>query len=127
MLTKDDAVPSKPVSLRSALTRRAAVVAGSAAAAALFATVPAPPAAASAVAPTSPTAVVTTPVIRLAATKPAAMFAGIAKNGSGSAGHDSLIAVRDSVEMTAGALMPGDLLRISAATPTAWGDAIDVP
>jgi cell wall-associated NlpC family hydrolase len=66
-------VPPKPVSLRSALTRRAAVVAGSAAAAALFATVPAPPAATPAVAPTSPTAVMTAPVVRLAATKPAAI------------------------------------------------------
>jgi len=65
-------VPTKPVSLRSALTRRAAVVAGSAAAAALFATVPAPPAATPAVSPASP-AVVTAPVVRLAATKPAAI------------------------------------------------------
>jgi len=65
-------VPTKPVSLRSALTRRAAVVAGSAAAAALFATIPAPPAATPAVSPASP-AVVTAPVVRLAATKPAAI------------------------------------------------------
>ena len=72
MLTKDDAVPTNPVSLRSALTRRAAVVAGSAAAAALFATIPAPPAATPAVSPASP-AVVTAPVVRLAATKPAAI------------------------------------------------------
>lgn len=63
-------MPTSPVSLRSALSRRAAVVAGSAAAAALFATVPAPPAAAP-VAPASP--VVTAPVVRLAATKPAAI------------------------------------------------------
>ena len=73
MLTKDDAVPTNPVSLRSALTRRAAVVAGSAAAAALFATVPAPPAAAPALPAMSSTAVVATPVVRLAATKPAAI------------------------------------------------------
>jgi len=70
-------VPTNPVSLRSALSRRAAVVAGSAAAAALFATVPAPPAAAPALPATSSAAVVrtpvTTPVIRLAATKPAAI------------------------------------------------------
>jgi len=70
-------VPTNPVSLRSALTRRAAVVAGSAAAAALFATVPAPPAAAPALPAMSSTAVVatpvTTPVVRLAATKPAAI------------------------------------------------------
>ena len=66
-------MPTKPVSLRSTLTRRAAVVAGSAAAAALFATVPAPPAATPAVSPSSPTAVVTAPVVRLAATKPAAI------------------------------------------------------
>jgi len=66
-------VPTNPVSLRSALTRRAAVVAGSAAAAALFATVPAPPAAAPAFPATSSTAVVATPVVRLAATKPAAI------------------------------------------------------
>ena len=70
-------MPTNPVSLRSALTRRAAVVAGSAAAAALFATVPAPPAAAPALPATSSAAVVrtpvTTPVIRLAATKPAAI------------------------------------------------------
>jgi cell wall-associated NlpC family hydrolase len=72
VLTKDDAVPSNPVFLRSAITRRAAVVAGSAAAAALFATVPAPPAAAPAVPPANPT-VVTTPVVPLAATKPAAI------------------------------------------------------
>ena len=72
MLTKDDAVPTKPVSLRSALTRRAAVVAGSAAAAALFATVPAPPTATPAV-PAATPAVVTEPVVRLAATKPAAI------------------------------------------------------
>ena len=65
-------MPTKPVSLRSALTRRAAVVAGSAAAAALFATIPAPPAATPAVSPASP-AVVTAPVVRLAATKPAAI------------------------------------------------------
>ena len=66
-------MPTNPVSLRSALTRRAAVVAGSAAAAALFATVPAPPAAAPALPATSSTAVVATPVVRLAATKPAAI------------------------------------------------------
>jgi peptidoglycan DL-endopeptidase CwlO len=70
-------VPTNPVSLRSALTRRAAVVAGSAAAAALFATVPAPPAAAPALPAMSSTAVVATPVatpvVRLAATKPAAI------------------------------------------------------
>ncbi len=66
-------MPTNPVSLRSALTRRAAVVAGSAAAAALFATVPAPAAAAPPAPPTSPIAVVTTPVIPLAATKPAAI------------------------------------------------------
>jgi peptidoglycan DL-endopeptidase CwlO len=73
VLTKDDAVPTKPVSLRSALTRRAAAVAGSAAAAALFATIPASPAAAPAVPSPSPTAVVTTPVVRLAAARPAAI------------------------------------------------------
>lgn len=76
MLTKDDAVLSTPVSLRSALARRAAVVAGSAAAAALLATVPAPPTAAP-TAPASPAAVtepvVATSVVRLAATKPAAL------------------------------------------------------
>jgi len=71
VLTKDDAVPSTPVSLRSALSRRAAVVAGSAAAAALFATVPAAPAGSPAAPPASPTATVTTPVVRLAATQPA--------------------------------------------------------
>jgi len=64
-------VPSTPVSLRSALSRRAAVVAGSAAAAALFATVPAAPAGSPAAPPASPTATVTTPVVRLAATQPA--------------------------------------------------------
>ena len=68
-------MPTNPVSLRSALTRRAAVVAGSAAAAALFATVPAPPAAAPALPATSSAAVVATPVatpvVLLAATKPA--------------------------------------------------------
>ena len=73
MLTKDDAVPSTPVSLRSALSRRAAVVAGSAAAAALFATVPAAPAGSPAAPPASPTVTVTTPVVKLAATKPAAI------------------------------------------------------
>ena len=73
MLTKDDAVPTNPVSLRSALTRRAAVVAGSAAAAALFATVPAPPAATPALPATSSATVVATPVVRLAVTKPAAI------------------------------------------------------
>jgi cell wall-associated NlpC family hydrolase len=73
VLTKDDAVPTKPVSLRSTLTRRAAVVAGSAAAAALFATVPAPPAATPAAPAATPSAVATTPVVRLAATKPAAI------------------------------------------------------
>ena len=66
-------MPTNPVSLRSALTRRAAVVAGSAAAAALFATVPAPPAAAPALPASSSTAVLATPVVRLAATKPAAI------------------------------------------------------
>ena len=66
-------MPTNPVSLRSALTRRAAVVAGSAAAAALFATVPAPPAAVPALPATSSAAVVATPVVRLAATKPAAI------------------------------------------------------
>ena len=71
MLTKDDAVPSNPVSLRSALSRRTAVVAGSAAAAALFATVPAAPAGTPAAPPASPTVTVTTPVVRLAATQPA--------------------------------------------------------
>ena len=64
-------MPSTPVSLRSALSRRAAVVAGSAAAAALFATVPAAPAGSPAAPPASPTATVTTPVVRLAATQPA--------------------------------------------------------
>ena len=68
-------MPTNPVSLRSALTRRAAVVAGSAAAAALFATVPAPPTATPAVpaVPAATPAVVTEPVVRLAATKPAAI------------------------------------------------------
>jgi cell wall-associated NlpC family hydrolase len=55
------------VSLRPALTRRAAVVAGSAAAAALFATVPAAPAAAPAAPPASPTVTVSTAVVPLAA------------------------------------------------------------
>jgi len=73
VLTKDDAVPTNPVSLRSALSRRAAVVAGSAAAAALFATVPAAPAGSSAAPPASPTVAVTTPIVRLAATQPAAI------------------------------------------------------
>ena len=67
VLTKDDAVSPKPVSLRPALTRRAAVVAGSAAAAALFATVPAAPAAAPAAPPASPTVTVSTAVVPLAA------------------------------------------------------------
>jgi cell wall-associated NlpC family hydrolase len=67
VLTKDDAVSPKPVSLRPALTRRAAVVAGSAAAAALFATVPAAPAAAPAPPPASPTVTVSTAVVPLAA------------------------------------------------------------
>src|SRR3954470_7488515 len=77
VLTKDDAVSPKPVSLRPALTRRAAVVAGSAAAAALFATVPAapaaapaappPPPAAPAAPPASPTVTVSTTVVPLAA------------------------------------------------------------
>jgi len=66
-------VPTNPVSLRSALSRRAAVVAGSAAAAALFATVPAAPAGTPAAPPASPTVTVTTPVVKLAATKPAAI------------------------------------------------------
>ena len=66
-------MPTTPVSLRSALSRRAAVVAGSAAAAALFATVPAAPAATPAAPPASPIVAVTTPVVRLAATKPAAI------------------------------------------------------
>ena len=57
----------KPVSLRPALTRRAAVVAGSAAAAALFATVPAAPAAAPVAPPASPTVTVSTAVVPLAA------------------------------------------------------------
>ena len=56
--SKDDAVPTNPVSLRPALARRAAVVAGSAAAAALFATVPAAPAATPAAPPASPTVTV---------------------------------------------------------------------
>jgi cell wall-associated NlpC family hydrolase len=73
VLTKDDAVPSNPVSLRSALSRRAAVVAGSAAAAALFATVPPAPASSPAAPPASPTVAVTTPVVKLAATRPAAI------------------------------------------------------
>src|SRR5262245_42631276 len=73
VLTKDDAVPTNPVSLRSTLSRRAAVVAGSAAAASLFATVPAAPPGSPAGPPTSPTVTVTTPVVRLAATKPAAI------------------------------------------------------
>jgi peptidoglycan DL-endopeptidase CwlO len=67
VLTKDDAVSPKPVSLRPALTRRAAVVAGSAAAAALFATVPAAPVAAPAAPPASPTVTVSTAVVPLAA------------------------------------------------------------
>jgi cell wall-associated NlpC family hydrolase len=67
VLTKDDAVSPKPVSLRPALTRRAAVVAGSAAAAALFATVPAAPAATPAAPPASPTVTVSTAVVPLAA------------------------------------------------------------
>ena len=67
VLTKDDAVSPKPVSLRPALTRRAAVVAGAAAAAALFATVPAAPAAAPAAPPASPTVTVSTAVVPLAA------------------------------------------------------------
>jgi peptidoglycan DL-endopeptidase CwlO len=67
VLTKDDAVSPKPVSLRPALTRRAAVVAGSAAAAALFATVPAAPAVAPAAPPASPTVTVSTAVVPLAA------------------------------------------------------------
>ena len=57
----------KPVSLRPALTRRAAVVAGSAAAAALVATVPAAPAAAPVAPPASPTVTVSTAVVPLAA------------------------------------------------------------
>jgi peptidoglycan DL-endopeptidase CwlO len=60
-------VPTNPVFLRPALTRRAAVVAGSAAAAALFATVPAAPAATPASPPASPTVTVTAPVVPLAA------------------------------------------------------------
>jgi cell wall-associated NlpC family hydrolase len=67
VLTKDDAVPSNPVSLRPALTRRAAVVAGSAAAAALFATVPAAPPVTPAAPPASPTVMVSTPVVPVAA------------------------------------------------------------
>jgi cell wall-associated NlpC family hydrolase len=67
VLTKDDAVPSNPVSLRPALTRRAAVVAGSAAAAALFATVPAAPPVTPAAPPASPTVTVSTPVVPVAA------------------------------------------------------------
>ena len=66
-------MPTNPVSLRSALSRRTAVVAGSAAAAALFATVPAAPAGSPAAPPASPTVTVTTPVVRLAATQPAAI------------------------------------------------------
>ena len=66
-------MPPNPVSLRSTLSRRAAVVAGSAAAAALFATVPAAPAGSSAAPPASPTVAVTTPIVRLAATQPAAI------------------------------------------------------
>src|SRR5215203_1243065 len=60
VLTKDDAVSPKPVSLRPALTRRAAVVA-------LFATGPAAPAAAPAAPPASPTVTVSTAVVPLAA------------------------------------------------------------
>jgi cell wall-associated NlpC family hydrolase len=60
-------VPSNPVSLRPALTRRAAVVAGSAAAAALFATVPAAPPVTPAAPPASPTVMVSTPVVPVAA------------------------------------------------------------
>ena len=66
-------MPPNPVSLRSTLSRRAAVVAGSAAAAALFATVPAAPAGSPAAPPASPTVAVTTPIVRLAATQPAAI------------------------------------------------------
>ena len=60
-------MPTNPVSLRSALSRRAAVVAGSAAAAALFATVPAAPAGTPAAPPASPTVTVSSPVVPLAA------------------------------------------------------------
>ena len=66
-------MPSKTVFLRSALSRRAAVVAGSAAVAALFATVPAAPAGSPAAPPASPTVTVTAPVVRLVATRPAAI------------------------------------------------------
>src|SRR3954469_21174156 len=65
--SKDDAVPTNPVSLRPALARRAAVVAGSAAAAALFATVPAAPAPTPAPPPASQAVTVSAPVVPLAA------------------------------------------------------------
>jgi peptidoglycan DL-endopeptidase CwlO len=113
VLTKDDAVSPKPVSLRPALTRRAAVVAGSAAAAALFATVPAAPAAAPAAPPASPTVTVSTAVVPLAARS-----ATITLNPQAVAAAAPAAARRSAMQKALGKV--GSPYRYGAAGPNAF-------
>jgi peptidoglycan DL-endopeptidase CwlO len=113
VLTKDDAVSPKPVSLRPALTRRAAVVAGSAAAAALFATVPAAPAAAPAPPPASPTVTVSTAVVPLAARS-----ATITLNPQAVAAAAPAAARRSAMQKALGKV--GSPYRYGAAGPNAF-------